>query len=436
VADELDVGRRRSDCDVPNVAAMATSDPSPRVEIIDALRGFALLGIVLVNVGYFASAWHGLGLPDPAAQGPIDGPVAFLVKALAETKIYLLFSLLFGYSLTIQMHSAQRAGRALVPAFSRRLLALFVLGAAHAVLLFNGDILATYALMGAVLLMLRNRSARAAAQIAAAILVALAAAFALLSLVAPATDPAAVAASARELQHGFRGSPADVIDTRLAVLPYTLQEVLLPFQAPSALALFLLGLAAGKLRLLHHAAEHRALWRRLRLGGLLVGVPGGLLYAWGSADRLEHPSRALLVDAADVLLAPTLAAGLTASAILILLSPRGRALRQWLAPAGRMALTSYLTQSLVLAFVFTGYGAGLVGRVGAGAATAIAFALFVVQLALSRWWLAGHRYGPVEWLLRWVTTLQRPPLRKEPRHARTGAARLPFQAAADGNDPH
>ena len=225
-----------------------TTDTPPRVEIIDALRGFALLGIVLVNVGYFASAWHGLGLPDPAAQGPIDGAVAFLVRTLAETKFYLLFSLLFGYSFTIQMQSARRAGRALGPAFSRRLLALFVLGAGHAVLLFNGDILGTYALMGAVLLMLRNRSARVAAQIAVVILIVLAAAFALLSLVPQVSDPAAVGASARELQQGFRGGLTDVIDTRLAILPATLAGVLLPFQAPSALALFLIGRAAGKLR--------------------------------------------------------------------------------------------------------------------------------------------------------------------------------------------
>lgn len=401
----------RSACDLPSLGAMTTTDSTSRVEIIDALRGVALLGIVLVNVGYFASAWHGLGLSDPATAGPIDGAVAFLVKALAETKFYLLFSLLFGYSFTIQMHSAQRAGRALGPAFSRRLLALLVLGAGHAVLLFQGDILATYALMGAVLLMLRNRSPRSAARIAAGILVVLAAAFALLSLVPQASDPAAVAASARELQEGFRGSPADVVDTRLAVLPYTLQEVLLPFQAPCALALFLLGLAAGKLRLLHRATEHRALWRRLRLGGLLIGLPGGVLYAWGSTDRLEHPSRALLIDAADVLLAPALTAGVTATAILILLSPRGRALNRWLAPAGRMALTCYLTQSFVLALVFTGYGAGLVGRVSAGAATAIALALFLLQLPLSRWWLTHHRYGPLEWLLRWATTLKRPRLR-------------------------
>ena len=123
---------------------------------------------------------------------------------------------------------------------------------------------------------------------------------------------------------------------------------------------------------------------------------------------LEHASRALLVDAADVLLAPTLMAGLTATAILILLSPQGRAPGQWLAPAGRMALTCYLTQSLVLAFVFTGYGAGFVGRIGAAASVAIALALFLVQLAVSRWWMARHRYGPLEWLLRWATTLQRP----------------------------
>jgi uncharacterized protein len=176
--------------------------------------------------------------------------------------------------------------------------------------------------------------------------------------------------------------------------------------------MFLLGLAAGKLGILHHAAEHRMLWQRVRLGGLLAGVPGGLLWAWGSTEGVEHPSRELLVAAADVLLAPALTAGLTAAAILVFLSPRGRVLRRALAPAGRMALTGYLTQSFVLAFVFTGYGAGFVGRLGAATAAAAALALFLLQLGLSRWWLDRHHYGPVEWLLRWVTTLQRPRLRR------------------------
>jgi uncharacterized protein len=408
VADSLDLGLRRSACDALSVVAMAPSDSPPRVEIIDALRGFALLGIVLVNVGYFASTWHISGLPDPAARGPIDGAVAFVLTALAETKFYLLFSLLFGYSFTIQMESARRAGHALGPAFIRRLLALFVLGAGHAVLLFNGDILGTYAIMGVILLVARKRSPRAAAGIAAAILVALATLVALSALSAPLiVDPAALAATARDAQEGYRGSPADVIGSRVDELP-TAWTILLLFQAPCALALFLLGLAAGKLRLLHDAAEHRALWRRLRLGGLLIGLPGGVLYAWGTASRLEHPVRALLIDAADVLLAPALTAGLTATVILALLSPRARAVRQWLAPAGRMALTCYLTQSLVLAFIFTGYGAGLVGRVGAGAATTIALSLFLLQLPLSRWWLARHRYGPIERLVRWATMFKRP----------------------------
>jgi uncharacterized protein len=397
---------------------MASNDSSPRVELVDALRGFALLGIVLVNVGYFASTWHGSGLPDPAARGVIDGAATFLVKALAETKFYLLFSLLFGYSFTIQMESARRAGRALRAAYTRRLLALFVLGTGHAVLLFNGDILGTYAFMGAVLLVLRERSPGAAARVAAAILLALAAAFALLGLAGVGIyDPAAVtAATALDAQEGYRGTAADVIGARVAELPDT-WALLLAFQAPSALAMFLLGLAAGKLGLLHNAADHRALWRRLRLGGLLVGLPGGVLWAWGSADGVEHPSRELLVAAANVLLAPALTAGLTAAAILTFLSPRGRALRQALAPAGRMALTCYLTQSLALAFAFTGYGAGLVGRLGAAATAAAALALFLAQLALSRWWLERHRYGPLEWLLRWATTLQRPPLLVGPQRA-------------------
>jgi uncharacterized protein len=92
--------------------------------------------------------------------------------------------------------------------------------------------------------------------------------------------------------------------------------------------------------------------------------------------------------------------------------PAGAPLLAWLAPAGRMALSNYLLQSLVCALVFTAYGLGLMGRVAPLACVLCVLALFAAQLALSRWWLARFSYGPVEWLLRALTLAAWPPLRR------------------------
>ncbi|MFD7622339.1 DUF418 domain-containing protein, partial [Streptomyces sp. NPDC059802] len=126
----------------------------PRILEVDALRGFALAGILVVNLMTTAGppgARDGL-----AGVHAADGAVQWLVVLLAQSKFYLLFSFLFGYSFTLQMDSAARAGARFVPRMSRRLAALLVLGFAHAVLLYTGDILMIYALLGLVLLAVRN----------------------------------------------------------------------------------------------------------------------------------------------------------------------------------------------------------------------------------------------------------------------------------------
>lgn len=126
----------------------------PRLLEVDALRGFALAGILVVNLMTTAGPPGARG--GLAAVHAADGAVEWLVVLLAQSKFYLLFSFLFGYSFTLQMDSAERAGARFAPRMSRRLAGLFVLGIAHAVLLYTGDILMIYALLGLVLLAARN----------------------------------------------------------------------------------------------------------------------------------------------------------------------------------------------------------------------------------------------------------------------------------------
>lgn len=141
-----DMAPHNSPAHSPGAAA-----PNERQQMVDALRGFALLGILVVNIASFASTYYGLGIPDPMALSLADRGASFVRAFVFETKFYLLFSFLFGYSFTLQMRSAERGGKAFVPRMVRRHVGLWVIGVVHAVLLYYGDILTTYAVLGAVL---------------------------------------------------------------------------------------------------------------------------------------------------------------------------------------------------------------------------------------------------------------------------------------------
>jgi uncharacterized protein len=385
-----------------------------RLVDIDALRGFALLGILVVNLGYIASPHYFRGAPDPAAAGPLDHAVNLLVVAGFETKFYLLFSFLFGYSFTLQLHAAERAGAAFAPRFLRRLGGLFLLGALHAVLLFPGDILTTYAVLGLLLLTLRRIRPSRALAVAAVVTVLFAAAFATLGALLVTTgfdgaDPQALPDAERTLRD-LRGGIGSVIAAHLDQLPLALSAILLA-QAPTALAAFLVGYAAGARRLFDDPQRVRRRARGVQAVGFPIGAAGALVYAWAS---VEHPGPAIeaFAFAVNVLTAPLLAAAYAATVLRALHGRRGDRLAAVLAPAGRMSLSNYLGQSAIGVLLFTGIGLGLAGRLGPAPVLAVALAIYVAQAGLSRWWMRRFRYGPLEWVLRSWTLMALPALRR------------------------
>src|SRR4051794_12527184 len=201
-------------------ADTAVSIDDARINVVDALRGIALLLILLVNVWYFSSGYAFQLVSDPA-YGPLDRLVAGAVELLFAMKAYLLFSFLFGYSFTLQLDSAARRGAAFGWSFLRRLSGLFMLGALHAVLLFHGDILTAYALLGLVLLAVRRIDPRTALFAAAFVVGAIAFVVGLAAVhgAAVVTDEAsAVAAGARSTQ-ALRGGLGDVALEHLRSLP-------------------------------------------------------------------------------------------------------------------------------------------------------------------------------------------------------------------------
>ncbi len=403
-----------------DAASCRTRESGPgREHAIDALRGFALLGILVVNAGSFASTYFGLGVSDPAFSRPVDHAVRWFVGLVFETKFYLLFSLLFGYSFALQMDAAQRSGSAFVPRFLRRLAGLLLLGVAHAWLLFAGDILVTYALLGALLLVLRKLRPGTAVATAVALLGLVSAGWGLIawlmSLAPPMDWPLAeLHAKAQQAAVAYRSGALEAIAQRGRDMADGVWFVLVFVQGPCALAMFLLGLAAHRSGYLANVARQPARLCRWMLCCLPIGGLGAWVYAsvQNSASRQpEHVSAAVL--ALDLATAPFLTLGYVAALLWALQrGALGRQLGSWLAPAGRMALSNYLLQSLVGALVFTAYGLALVGRVPPLAVLVGCVALYAAQLALSRHWMAQHAYGPVEWLLRAFTLLLRPAWRR------------------------
>lgn len=369
--------------------------PSPaRLHDVDALRGFALLGILMVNIGYFASGYTFHGTADPAFRSTADEAVRSAVTLLFTMKFYVLFSFLFGYSLTLQTAVSERAGAAPAPRHLRRSAGLLVLGLLHAVLLFQGDILATYAVLGLVLYAFRHVRTRTAL-VAAAVLVGwVVLIFSLLALAAPVgVDEKAALEAGRATTEALAGGPASIIAEHLENLP-AMAVALLFQQAPTALAMFFVGLAAGRLGVLAEPARHAVLLRRVQWIGLAVGGTGAMAYAVLDGSR---PFAAIAIASVT---APLLSAAYATTLLRVFRRGAGQRVRGALAPAGRMALTNYLSQSLVCVLLFTGAGAGLVGSVPPAGVLGIAAALFAVQLLWSRWWLGRHRYGPVEYALR------------------------------------
>lgn len=373
-----------------------------RITSVDALRGFSLLGILVVNIAFLASGYRMAGMAEPAFISPLDWAVRWTVTLFMENKFYLLFSFLFGYSFTLQVDSAVRRGKAFVPMFLRRLAGLFLLGLAHAVLLFPGDILTTYAAVGLALLLLRKISPRTAVMLAIALTSMLALGFVLLAVLAMVGLDTAGTVShgvveAVNSDAALRGSGIQIIDEHLRKLSLIVVLRVL-FQGPAVLAACLIGLAVGKLGVLRDVSAHTATLRRLQWLGFTVGLGGAFVYtlsAWhGSVNKF-------LGEAVDLVTAPLLAAAYAATFLRLLphLPRIGRAL----AAPGRMALSNYLGQSLICSLIFTGYGLALVDRVSPPVEVVIALVVFVGQVFLSHWWLRGHRYGPVEWLLRAVT---------------------------------
>jgi uncharacterized protein len=376
-----------------------------RYPALDALRGIALLGVLLVNLesGFRVPlAEHILTFhTDP---DPIDRAADVLVAGPMEFKAFALFSLLFGVGLAVFADRAAARGVAAGRFLARRLTVLLGLGLTHMVLVWNGDILTLYAVCGFLLLPLRRLPATG---LVAAGLAAVAASYLIpWGFIIP--DEETFRALAEEGKEVYaRGGPAEVLafhhrETRLLILP------LLAASVPKVWGLMAVGAAGWKAGVFRDPGRHRGLlWAVALLGGAVGGTASARAAFCASTGRPTGVSPALLDAAGPVPLALAYGAAL----LLALRSPTVSRAAGPFAAAGQMALTNYLTQSAMLSLLFYGYGLGQSGRIGSAAGVGIGLAVYACQLALSVWWLRRYRFGPVEWLWRSLTYGRPQPMR-------------------------
>ena len=380
--------------------------PSQRHQNIDIIRGLALFGVLMINL------WASFRVPmlenilhHYPQTSPLNHAVDLLLVGFLDFKALTMFSFLFGVGIAIQFERATArdvSGRVFL---MRRFLCLLALGMFHMFLIWNGDILCLYAICGLLLIPFVSLPWSVLTLIGAGFIALQE--FASFPLDFP-SGATAIAEIARARAVYGSGSALTILNYRVdeaisLVIPILLSVL------PRTLGLMFWGLAAWRGGMFRAPSAHPRRFALVLIIGLAVGTPitvneiskeatGSALLPWLHTPHLD----------ASLWLAMAYVSGL-----LLWLTPQ-RALRlPRLAAMGRMALTNYLVQSIVLGIIFFGYGFGQLGRTGSAGGVGIGLAIYLLQLQLSRWWLIRYQFGPFEWLWRSLTYGRRQPLLRE-----------------------
>ena len=385
-----------------------------RVQVLDVLRGFALAGILVIN----AMSILAVKGSTPAFTVSIpffDRLLQDLILFFVESKFFTLFSLLFGISFAIQIQSAEKQGKSFLPRISRRMVGLLVFGLLHILLLWDGDILVIYAITGSILIAFRNiafyRIKKWVISLLAipGALVLLVLIYTLVARLTPsgsntfadsdkslAKDFANTQATEKLLQNGLVDGIVDRIHTYLDLSPLLFSRI------PTVLAMFLVGLYLGRSNFIRNFPEKVELLKKVRFWGLSIGFTLMFLIVLGT-KTLPTVSALVAIIEDQYLAGPILCLGYASALTLAYFENPHRKIFTLFSNVGRMALTNYLTQSLVLTFLAYGWGLGLALKLNGYEALGVGVILYLSQIVFSGIWLRRFKYGPLEWIWRCIT---------------------------------
>lgn len=414
---------------MPMTTAIAPTSPQSRIEILDSLRGFAIFGILMVNMPLFFKPVTSMLLGYSGHDTNLNLVAEFFIKFFFEGKFYVLFSMLFGYGFYLFLNRKAEDGRSLVPLFRIRMLILLVFGILHVILLWSGDILTFYALFGLFLPAFLKVSDRGLikwaiwlALVPSLLVVFATLMFGLASLHPESRD--AVADSMQANAEGMKllvenaskayssGSFSEIVSARINEFKSLLSGII--FFYPVVLAMFLLGFWAARKNVIGNFSAHLNLFKRLLFIGLTVGILCNVVYVYSyTKSSMQEPGIWSVLYNFTHMLGGILIS-LTYVSICVLLTARGRlsGIRRLLAPVGKMALTNYLLHSIICTTLFLPYGFGLFGKIEMWQGILLTIVIFIIQIPLSIFWLKRFNYGPFEWLWRSLTYWRLQPLRR------------------------
>ncbi|MDE6480688.1 MAG: DUF418 domain-containing protein [Muribaculaceae bacterium] len=399
---------------------MQTASPieaSKRHIILDALRGFALLGICMANFPEFSL--HSFLPIEAATSMPTsswDYFTKYFLSIFVDGKFYTIFSLLFGIGFSIIISNVTKRGGNAYVIFYRRMLILLIIGFLHLMYIWSGDILMLYALMGMILPLFIKVSDKALLWTAGILLfLPVILDFLLeamdLSLSAPIVDwqwreCAKVGITEENFAYWLRDadSYSKVFDFLIQGAIVRIQEFVDGHRWFKVLGLFMIGLYIGRHRLYADLATRKALLRKAAGWGLCLGLPLSLLYAWDSMSGHPFGNGAhSLIYFASVYLT---AFGYIGAIGLLYLKNKDAACWKILAYPGRMALTNYIGQSLIGMLIYYGTGFGFGADTGLIYVELTVLCVFAFQICFSALWLRYFRFGPLEWIWRCLTYLR------------------------------
>ncbi|MFB7157393.1 DUF418 domain-containing protein [Lysinibacillus sp. NPDC056232] len=389
-----------------------------RIETLDVLRGFALLGIILANIVWFlypAYMQEDLSFKNEWTSfwNDADYTVKTILTMFVDGKFVMLFSMLFGFGMVIMQERAAAKQLNFWGIYSRRLIALFIFGCIHAYFIWFGDILTDYAILGLLLLLMHKLKPNAMLIISLTLYSLLLGSltFGALSSDSTTTMSMPMSEESRQLMQVTidahqNGNIQELMDANFMERTfYTMRNglyilflgnpIFYLFSNLPYLLMFLFGAAVAKKKWLHRFEEYR---KEFFITWLLTLIFGGTL-GWILPFFSENFS------AVQYISSPLLTIFYAISLIFIYQTVKGKKVLQWLAFPGRMAFTNYIGQSIICTFLFGPFAFGVYGKLHLTTAIIIAIVIFVFQVIFSKLWLSKFRFGPLEYVWRSFTYL-------------------------------
>lgn len=406
---------------------MVTAAPvgaGERIETLDVLRGFALLGILAMNIRAMAAPFGAYMYPYALFDYEGSNRAAYVfTSTFFDLKMMGLFSMLFGVGVLLYAAKPAASAGETRGLWFRRMFWLLVIGLVHAYLIWSGDILVPYALCGILLLWWVRRFSSGALMAGAAGLLLVGAVLSLGQQFAWASMSEAERASEAALWMPTREQSAEEVALMQGGYPeFVAGRASFVFMAQTMYFLFFFFWRCSGMMLLGMGLYKSGFLdgrRPARVYGLCAAIclPAGLALAWYGTVALEQVrfampfrARADLWNYAGAVLASV---GYAAAIILMVKTGALHRIRARLAAVGRMAFTNYLLQSVLTSILFLGWGFGLAGRLDYAQQLIVVAAIWILQLAISPLWLRHYRFGPAEWLWRSLTYWQAQPMRRD-----------------------